>query len=75
MIEINIFFSIGVVEHNIGTVREILRVWERRYGFTRPVRNETGERSYPEDQLRRLQRTRRLLDRVLRPGKLLSLGE
>ena len=75
MIENNSFFSIGVVERDTGIGRDTLRVWERRYGFPRPVRNAKGERSYPEDQLRRLQRTRRLLDRGMRPGKLLPLSE
>ena len=59
-------FPIGVVERDTGIGRDTLRVWERRYGFPRPVRNAKGERSYPEDQLRRLQRTRRLLDRGMR---------
>jgi len=75
MIENKSFYSIGVVERETGIGRDTLRVWERRYGFPRPVRNEKGERSYPADQLRRLQRTRRLLDRGIRPGKLLPLSE
>lgn len=75
MIENTAFFPIGVVERDTGIGRDTLRVWERRYGFPRPVRNAKGERSYPEDQLRRLQRTRRLLDRGMRPGKLLPLSE
>jgi methanogenic corrinoid protein MtbC1 len=75
MIENNSYFPIGVVERDTGIGRDTLRVWERRYGFPRPVRNAKGERSYPEDQLRRLQRTRRLLDRGMRPGKLLPLSE
>ena len=75
MIENNSFFPIGVVERDTGIGRDTLRVWERRYGFPSPVRDAKGERSYPEDQLRRLQRTRRLLDRGMRPGKLLPLGE
>ena len=75
MIENTDLFPIGVVERDTGIGRDTLRVWERRYGFPRPVRNEKGERSYPEDQLRRLQRTRRLLDRGIRPGKLLPLSE
>jgi DNA-binding transcriptional MerR regulator/methylmalonyl-CoA mutase cobalamin-binding subunit len=75
MIENIAFFPIGVVERDTGIGRDTLRVWERRYGFPRPVRNAKGERSYPEDQLRRLQRTRRLLDRGMRPGKLLPLSE
>ena len=68
-------YSIGVVERDTGIGRDTLRVWERRYGFPEPVRNEKGERAYSERQLRRLQRIRRLLDRGLRPGKLLPLSE
>jgi methanogenic corrinoid protein MtbC1 len=68
-------YSIGVVERDTGIGRDTLRVWERRYGFPEPVRNEKGERAYSEMQLRRLQRIRRLLDRGIRPGKLLPLGE
>ena len=75
MIENNGFFPIGVVERDTGIGRDTLCAWERRYGFPSPVRDAKGERSYPEDQLRRLQRTRRLLDRGMRPGKLLPLGE
>ncbi len=67
--------AIGVVERDTGIGRDTLRVWERRYGFPRPVRNEKGERIYPEKQLRQLQRIRRLLDRGIRPGKLLPLSE
>ena len=69
------FFPIGVVERDTGIGRDTLRVWERRYGFPRPLRNEKGERAYPETQLRRLQRIRRLLDRGMRPGKLLPLDD
>ena len=68
-------YSIGVVERDTGIGRDTLRVWERRYGFPDPVRNEKGERIYPEKQLRHLQRIRRLLDQGLRPGKVLPLGE
>ncbi len=75
MTDIVEYFSIGVVERDTGIGRDTLRVWERRYGFPDPVRNAKGERAYPEKQLRRLQRIRRLLDRGLRPGKLLPLDE
>jgi len=68
-------FSIGVVERDTGIGRDTLRVWERRYGFPEPVRNDKGERVYPEIQLRRLQRIRRLLDQGMRPGKVLPLKE
>ena len=75
MIENKQLYSIGVVERDTGIGRDTLRVWERRYGFPRPVRNGKGQRAYPEDQLRRLQRTRRLLDRGMRPGKVLPVSE
>ncbi len=68
-------FSIGVVERDTGIGRDTLRVWERRYGFPEPLRNDKGERIYSEQQLRRLQRIRRLLDQGLRPGKLLTLSD
>ena len=68
-------YPIGVVERDTGIGRDTLRVWERRYGFPRPERNEKGERIYPEDQLRRLQRIRRLLGQGMRPGKLLPLDD
>ena len=68
-------YSIGVVERDTGIGRDTLRVWERRYGFPDPMRNDKGERVYPEKQLRHLQRIRRLLDQGMRPGKLLKLKE
>jgi len=67
--------TIGAVERDTGIARDTLRIWERRYGFPEPVRNDKGERLYPENQLRRLQRIRRLLDQGLRPGKVVSLSD
>jgi MerR family transcriptional regulator, light-induced transcriptional regulator len=68
-------YSIGVVERDTGIGRDTLRVWERRYGFPVPARNAKGERVYSEQQLRRLQRIRRLMGQGLRPGKLLPLAD
>jgi DNA-binding transcriptional MerR regulator/methylmalonyl-CoA mutase cobalamin-binding subunit len=75
MLENKSLYSIGVVERDTGIGRDTLRVWERRYGFPEPVRNDKGERTYSEAQLRRLQRVRRLLDQGMRPGKLLPLSD
>ena len=75
MAENNGLYSIGRVERDTGIGRDTLRVWERRYGFPEPIRNEKGERIYPEKQLRHLQRIRRLLDQGMRPGAVLPLGE
>ena len=69
------YLSIGAVERDSGIARDTLRVWERRYGFPLPARNDKGERMYPLEQLRRLQRIRRLLDQGLRPGKVVALTE
>lgn len=75
MTENNQLYPIGVIERDTGIGRDTLRVWERRYGFPDPLRNTKGERVYPERQLRHLQRIRRLLDRGMRPGKLVPLTE
>ena len=69
------YLSIGAVERDSGIARDTLRIWERRYGFPDPIRNDKGERIYPEGQLRRLQRIRRLLDQGLRPGKVVVLED
>ena len=69
------YLSIGAVERDSGIARDTLRIWERRYGFPEPLRNDKGERIYPEGQLRRLQRIRRLLDQGLRPGKVVILDD
>jgi DNA-binding transcriptional MerR regulator/methylmalonyl-CoA mutase cobalamin-binding subunit len=68
-------FAIGTVERDTGIGRDTLRIWERRYGFPTPERNDKGERVYSSEQIRRLQQIRRLLDQGLRPGKVVPLNE
>lgn len=65
--------SIAAVEREVGLSKDVLRVWERRYGFPVPHRDARGERSYPADQVARLALIKRLMDRGLRPGRLLAL--
>jgi len=69
--------SISQVERETGLSKDTLRVWERRYGFPSPARNEKDERVYSDEQVQRLRVIRRLLDSGLRPGKIvgLPLGE
>jgi len=38
------FHSIAAVERDTSIKRDTLGVWERRYGFSAPVRNDRGER-------------------------------
>lgn len=65
-------FSIAAVEREVGLSKDVLRVWERRYGFPTPVRDARGERAYPAEQLARLSLIKRLMDGGYRPGRLLK---
>lgn len=67
--------SIGAVERDTGIGRDTLRIWERRYGFPLPVRNAKGERVYDEQQVRSLQIIKGLLDKGMRPGKVVGLTD
>lgn len=65
--------SIADVERDTGISKDTLRVWERRYGFPDPARDEIGERWYTDEQLARLRQVRRLIDRGWRPNKVVPL--
>jgi MerR family transcriptional regulator, light-induced transcriptional regulator len=67
--------SIAAVERDTGLSKDVLRVWERRYGFPLPERDPNGERLYPLPQVERLRTIKRLMDAGHRPGKLLALPE
>jgi MerR family transcriptional regulator, light-induced transcriptional regulator len=62
------------VERQTGIRQATLRMWEKRYGFPRPLRDQHGVRVYPLAQVERLQVIRRLLAEGYRPGKILSGG-
>lgn len=66
-------FSIAAVERDTGLSKDVLRMWERRYGFPVPERDGNGERAYPAEQVERLRQIKRLMDQGHRPGKLLAL--
>jgi len=66
-------FSIAAVERDTGLSKDVLRMWERRYGFPQPSRDANGERAYPADQVERLRQIKRLMDQGHRPGKLIAL--
>jgi DNA-binding transcriptional MerR regulator/methylmalonyl-CoA mutase cobalamin-binding subunit len=69
--------NISTVERETGLSKDVLRVWERRYGFPKPGRDEHGERQYSGEDVARLRAIKRLMDVGLRPGKLVrsSLDE
>lgn len=65
--------GIAAVERETGLSKDLLRVWERRYGFPQPQRDALGERSYPPDQVQRLRWIKRLLDAGQRPRQVVAL--
>ena len=66
--------SISAVERDTGLAKDTLRVWERRYGFPNPTRDQFGERVYPADQVEKLRILQRLMAAGHRPGKIIALS-
>ncbi len=64
---------INAVERETGVSKELLRMWERRYGFPTPERDAQGDRIYAMAQVNRLRLLRRLIDQGFRPGKIIAL--
>lgn len=65
-------FNIAALERETGLSKDVLRVWERRYGFPAPERDANGERLYPLKQVERLRLIKRLMDQGHRPGRLVA---
>lgn len=70
----SLLLPIHAVERETGIPKELLRMWERRYGFPDPERNALGERLYSQNQIYKLSIIRRLIDNGLRPGKIVGLS-
>ena len=66
--------GIAAVERDTGLSKDTLRIWERRYGFPKPIRDAHGERVYPLSQIKRLTVIKRLIDAGHRPGKIVASG-
>ena len=54
-------FTIANVERETGLSKDLLRMWERRYGFPAPERDANGDRVYPAEQVERLRKIKRLV--------------
>jgi methanogenic corrinoid protein MtbC1 len=67
--------SIAAVERDCGLPKDTLRVWERRYGFPTPLRDQHDERLYPADQVATLRLLRRLVEAGHRPGKIVGRSD
>ncbi len=64
---------INAVERETGISKELLRMWERRYRFPNPQRDDKGDRVYTPEDVNKLRLVRRLLDSGFRPGKIIDL--
>ena len=68
-----LLLNISAVEREAGLSKDVLRMWERRYGFPKPDRDENGERQYTPATIAKLRAIKRLMDVGVRPGKLMAL--
>jgi DNA-binding transcriptional MerR regulator/methylmalonyl-CoA mutase cobalamin-binding subunit len=77
MDQAHVLLNISAVERETGLSKDVLRIWERRYGFPEPHRDDNAERQYPQEQVAKLRAIKRLMDTGMRPGKLMrrSLAE
>ena len=62
--------DISSVERETGLSKDVLRMWERRYGFPKPGRDDNGERQYSVGEVAKLRAIKRLMDIGMRPGKI-----
>ena len=66
--------SISQVERDTGLSKDTLRMWERRYGFPQPSRDEFGERLYDASCLLLSDRERGLTGSYREPSSELGVG-
>jgi DNA-binding transcriptional MerR regulator len=64
-------FNISAVERDTGLSKDLLRMWERRYGYPSPARDASGERLYSDAEVAKLRAIKRLMDVGMRPGKII----
>ena len=67
--------NISAVERETGLSKDVLRVWERRYAFPRPSRDDNGERLYTASEIAKLRAIKRLMDVGMRPGKIVLCSQ
>jgi|SRR6188768_130709 len=67
-------YSIRVASRLSGVSSDTLRMWERRYGFPKPVRNESQVRVYTDADIERLVLIARALKAGFRSGEVIHRG-
>jgi len=68
-------FSIRVVSRLTGISSDTLRIWERRYGYPRPERTESGSRLFSRADVERLTLLSRTLKLGFRIGEMVGLDD
>lgn len=66
-------WGIAEVERHTGLGKDTLRVWERRYGFPSPGRDDQSQRFYTQPEVERLRVIATLLRAGHRPGRVVTL--
>src|SRR3954464_1538253 len=67
-------YSIRVASRLSGVSSDTLRMWERRYGFPKPERNESQVRVYTDADIERLVLISRALKAGFRSGEVIHRG-
>lgn len=67
-------FPINVVEKETNISKYLLRMWERRYSFPRPARDQKGERVYTSEDIEKLKLVKKLMEEGYRPSKIIDQG-
>ncbi|MEI9940745.1 MAG: MerR family transcriptional regulator [Pseudomonadota bacterium] len=67
-------YSIRVASKLTGVSSDTLRMWERRYGFPKPERNESQVRVYTDADIERLVLVSRALKAGYRSGEVIHRG-
>lgn len=65
--------TISDVSRIAGIPKDLLRMWERRYNYPKPDRDNNGDRIYTNEQLDKLIAIRQLVEQGSRPGKLMAM--
>jgi DNA-binding transcriptional MerR regulator len=65
-------YPINVVEKETGISKYLLRMWERRYEFPRPIRDGKGERVYTNLDVEKLKLVKILMEGGYRPSKIIN---
>ncbi len=69
------FLSIGDICDETGLSPDVVRVWERRYGFPVPVRLPSGHRRYRPEDLNRLRLMAEVVAQGHRPSQAATADE